>query len=191
VRAPRRAQAARPCPRADFFFQAEDGIRDFHVTGVQTCALPIYPELSGDQLVRLSDQTATLGMSNNYIAHPEVRQHTRGNFPGEGPLRLTPDVLRTQNQLAAVAEAVNAGQIREGRTYDYINAINSLCQLRQQIFDQRTDKILRAMHFPVCGNQRPTHIQNPVCCCRPPTSDGGATITSLYSACKKTLGAIG
>src|SRR5690606_40034543 len=27
-----------------FFFQAEDGIRDFHVTGVQTCALPIYPE---------------------------------------------------------------------------------------------------------------------------------------------------
>src|SRR5690606_40730129 len=24
-----------------FFFPAEDGIRDFHVTGVQTCALPI------------------------------------------------------------------------------------------------------------------------------------------------------
>src|SRR5690606_30120176 len=28
-----------------FFFQAEDGIRDFHVTGVQTCALPILPSL--------------------------------------------------------------------------------------------------------------------------------------------------
>src|SRR5690606_40531132 len=25
-----------------FFFRAEDGIRDFHVTGVQTCALPIW-----------------------------------------------------------------------------------------------------------------------------------------------------
>src|SRR5690606_40774411 len=25
-----------------FFLQAEDGIRDFHVTGVQTCALPIF-----------------------------------------------------------------------------------------------------------------------------------------------------
>src|SRR5690606_2400873 len=25
-----------------FFFQAEDGIRSFHVTGVQTCALPIF-----------------------------------------------------------------------------------------------------------------------------------------------------
>src|SRR5256885_2371377 len=26
---------------ATFFFQAEDGIRDYKVTGVQTCALPI------------------------------------------------------------------------------------------------------------------------------------------------------
>src|SRR5690606_14297007 len=29
-----------------FFFQAEDGIRDFHVTGVQTCALPILVEMT-------------------------------------------------------------------------------------------------------------------------------------------------
>src|SRR6266853_2505430 len=27
-----------------FFFQAEDGIRDLTVTGVQTCALPISPQ---------------------------------------------------------------------------------------------------------------------------------------------------
>src|SRR3712207_8480484 len=27
-----------------FFFQAEDGIRDIGVTGVQTCALPIYAD---------------------------------------------------------------------------------------------------------------------------------------------------
>src|SRR5690606_12552248 len=42
-----------------FFFQAEDGIRDFHVTGVQTCALPIFaiPEqpLAG-ALQSLADQ---------------------------------------------------------------------------------------------------------------------------------------
>src|SRR5690606_39956038 len=33
-------------------FQAEDGIRDFHVTGVQTCALPILagPYLKGNLL---------------------------------------------------------------------------------------------------------------------------------------------
>src|SRR5207237_8487289 len=30
--------------RLCFFFQAEDGIRDSSVTGVQTCALPISPE---------------------------------------------------------------------------------------------------------------------------------------------------
>src|SRR5690606_23059980 len=29
------------------FFQAEDGIRAFHVTGVQTCALPISPSGAG------------------------------------------------------------------------------------------------------------------------------------------------
>src|SRR5690606_40040582 len=32
---------SRSCRLRCFFFQAEDGIRDFHVTGVQTCALPI------------------------------------------------------------------------------------------------------------------------------------------------------
>src|SRR5207247_6484381 len=31
-----------------FFFQAEDGIRDPLVTGVQTCALPIFPLPSPD-----------------------------------------------------------------------------------------------------------------------------------------------
>src|SRR5688500_10530751 len=31
-----------------FFFQAEDGIRDYKVTGVQTCALPIFNEVVGD-----------------------------------------------------------------------------------------------------------------------------------------------
>src|SRR5699024_11828724 len=30
-----------------FFFQAEDGIRDRNVTGVQTCALPIYAIVDG------------------------------------------------------------------------------------------------------------------------------------------------
>src|SRR5205809_6470132 len=30
-----------------FFFRAEDGIRDVAVTGVQTCALPIYPRSRG------------------------------------------------------------------------------------------------------------------------------------------------
>src|SRR2546427_2131311 len=35
----------RVCVLFFFFFQAEDGIRDLTVTGVQTCALPICPLL--------------------------------------------------------------------------------------------------------------------------------------------------
>src|SRR2546429_1874131 len=34
------------CSSGFFFFQAEDGIRDVAVTGVQTCALPISPRTS-------------------------------------------------------------------------------------------------------------------------------------------------
>src|SRR3712207_8213262 len=36
-----------------FFFQAEDGIRDIGVTGVQTCALPIWPGGDDDHLAGL------------------------------------------------------------------------------------------------------------------------------------------
>src|SRR5688500_20401505 len=34
-----------------FFFQAEDGIRDYKVTGVQTCALPIFDQRFEQRLV--------------------------------------------------------------------------------------------------------------------------------------------
>src|SRR2546430_9459950 len=36
-----------------FFFQAEDGIRDLTVTGVQTCALPIYTLCDLDKIITL------------------------------------------------------------------------------------------------------------------------------------------
>src|SRR5207249_8569617 len=37
-----------------FFFQAEDGIRDRNVTGVQTCALPISDESQMDAVTAIS-----------------------------------------------------------------------------------------------------------------------------------------
>ena len=49
-----------------FFFQAEDGIRDDLVTGVQTCALPIsqllniYATLSGDDFELVLDGAAEI-----------------------------------------------------------------------------------------------------------------------------------
>src|SRR5207253_5565663 len=44
----------------DFFFQAEDGIRDGHVTGVQTCALPIC-------LVAASTSSSRLGAAVSVV----------------------------------------------------------------------------------------------------------------------------
>src|SRR5690606_39834145 len=46
--------------------QAEDGIRDFHVTGVQTCALPIYPDYIGAFAV-----TAGLGSTERVMKFKE------------------------------------------------------------------------------------------------------------------------
>src|SRR5256885_5668651 len=45
-----------------FFFQAEDGIRDYKVTGVQTCALPIFRRDVGCRIFpRLRRQSRTSG----------------------------------------------------------------------------------------------------------------------------------
>src|SRR5690606_16218551 len=55
-----------------FFFQAEDGIRDFHVTGVQTCALPIF---SRDA----SGVTATLASGETIQARLLVAADGRGS----------------------------------------------------------------------------------------------------------------
>src|SRR5256884_4982797 len=63
-----------------FFFQAEDGIRDVAVTGVQTCALPIsyaeYAVVPADRVVVLPDGVSTKqgaavmlqGMTAHYLA---------------------------------------------------------------------------------------------------------------------------
>src|SRR5690625_4779294 len=52
-----------------FYLQAEDGIRDGHVTGVQTCALPIWDGLavellSGDRSGAVAELANTLGIEH-------------------------------------------------------------------------------------------------------------------------------
>src|SRR2546430_11795253 len=49
-----------------FFFQAEDGIRDLTVTGVQTCALPISSEHSADLRLRGHGRQRV----SDHAAHP-------------------------------------------------------------------------------------------------------------------------
>src|SRR3712207_6846887 len=55
-----------------FFFQAEDGIRDIGVTGVQTCALPIYLEDEHWQRGREEDAHVVRGDSQNAALEQDV-----------------------------------------------------------------------------------------------------------------------
>src|SRR5690606_39714369 len=54
-------------------FQAGDGIRDFHVTGVQTCALPI---LTNNHQIALSsgNENSNLYLSFNYFDQVGVQK---------------------------------------------------------------------------------------------------------------------
>src|SRR5205807_5036354 len=58
--------------RLVFFCQAEDGIRDYKVTGVQTCALPIF----SDELVLVTARRQLREMARPY------RARTRRSVPG-------------------------------------------------------------------------------------------------------------
>src|SRR2546429_3341138 len=54
-----------------FFFQAEDGIRDVAVTGVQTCALPILPSIHLGGLPRPVQVAPVSGLRN--LGSPTLR----------------------------------------------------------------------------------------------------------------------
>src|SRR5947209_13617830 len=62
-----------------FFFQAEDGIRDIGVTGVQTCALPIYQrapfKLNGHEQPRIGART-TQRRRNRPLRVVRSEEHT-------------------------------------------------------------------------------------------------------------------
>src|SRR5204862_2617941 len=58
-----------------FVFQAEDGIRDLYVTGVQTCALPIFKALLNYNCGILVDQFEQL--DHVCVPHPHTAM-TRG-----------------------------------------------------------------------------------------------------------------
>src|SRR5206468_8903429 len=55
-----------------FFFQAEDGIRDLIVTGVQTCALPIFGDV---QTVTLTSESPSCGPRS--VCHVRVNLRIR------------------------------------------------------------------------------------------------------------------
>src|SRR5207249_11969171 len=76
-----------------FFFQAEDGIRDRNVTGVQTCALPIFQKVREDfGLTRLDYNISSKdSFSANYLI-----QDGENDVPSPNPNFFRPLPLRTQ-----------------------------------------------------------------------------------------------
>src|SRR5207249_11430153 len=70
-----------------FFFQAEDGIRDRNVTGVQTCALPISGALDGPAfalrpVARPGLSPAACPPSGSPLACPLTPGHSSPGVPG-------------------------------------------------------------------------------------------------------------
>src|SRR2546429_3652136 len=69
-----------------FFFQAEDGIRDVAVTGVQTCALPIS---APEALRRQKDLPARRSSARRNRQAKEAGSGTAVGFAGQGSGRNT------------------------------------------------------------------------------------------------------
>src|SRR2546430_7461443 len=60
-----------------YFFQAEDGIRDLTVTGVQTCALPILPR---QRRIDISRHNCVMSRQLiNFASRRNVEQHAAGD----------------------------------------------------------------------------------------------------------------
>src|SRR5438094_10651338 len=73
---------------APFFFQAEDGIRDRTMTGVQTCALPI-----SRQVLFFEDQSLTPREQRDFAAlFGEL--HTHPLYPGDD---TAPEIMLLDN----------------------------------------------------------------------------------------------
>src|SRR5690606_39352655 len=89
------------------FFLAEDGIRDFHVTGVQTCALPIstHGELRDLLLDHLEDHYSFYG---EYTGVRTARKHIGWYFAhlthAKAWLASVNRIESTQEQLKTIAE---------------------------------------------------------------------------------------
>src|SRR2546430_7576258 len=69
---------------ADFFFQAEDGIRDLTVTGVQTCALPICvsrEQRSSARAIATREVLSFSAMSIIFIGESTVRDRGAARRP--------------------------------------------------------------------------------------------------------------
>src|SRR5690606_41160722 len=64
-----------------FFFQAEDGIRGFHVTGVQTCALPICTRAVNPFPARARPTACGRACTKRWVGRPALHGPRRAESP--------------------------------------------------------------------------------------------------------------
>src|SRR3989475_2192835 len=94
-----------------FFFQAEDGIRDLTVTGVQTCALPILTELGENRVQEAlpkPDDPVGRGAGWPLIGH--LQRNKAKLVPGRFALVQSVDSLALAEELERRAAALGVAQ---------------------------------------------------------------------------------
>src|SRR5574340_1268934 len=88
-----------------FFFQAEDGIRDLLVTGVQTCALPI----SGKGFI--------LRWRGSHVVFPELRRDSRVTTGNSGCLLCWPRQVQSSIRVAKESWGLLSSDCRANRPH--------------------------------------------------------------------------
>src|SRR2546427_230746 len=123
-----------------FFFQAEDGIRDLTVTGVQTCALPIYAGAEVAQRAQRDTDAAALRVA---------QQRRRVGRPRDSDVDR--DRWRGASERGAVLDDAHR---REAELRDHVNAqplLRGEAPLAGESFLQRRRRNPR-MAFRVAGD---------------------------------------
>src|SRR5690625_7263618 len=109
-----------------FFFQAEDGIRDGHVTGVQTCALPILLFRLCSLLVGLEPtyvqrhRLLTGAQHMHGTAAVDLAEFEAGALTGDPGLQMCTGLAAAGGEGGAGAQQGAAGQLEGGKWYEVL-----------------------------------------------------------------------
>src|SRR5699024_11687547 len=136
-----------------FFFQAEDGIRDRNVTGVQTCALPILytlswegHHLSGYQLSDSFDYVYLVGMSGNNIQLYNIQRTNVGGYTNRHHYTATFEMPSTITENTRIlfgvsrdGESGGLAYVRFGKPKLELGTIASPFETSYSMLEQRAD----------------------------------------------------